>query len=152
MKVIGKTTIHPLLFYSGKVCGYITWILLVFDLLNIPLFAGLENRYFKIMSLGFLCIGLIFTAVSLVNLGKSTRLGLPSEATALKTGGIYHLSRNPMYLGFNLFTLASILYNLNVIITAMGLYSIVIYHFIILGEEAFLEKRFENDYINIEEL
>ena len=101
----------------------------------------------RIVSLVFLSIGLMFTALSLVNLGRSTRLGLPSEDTVLKTEGIYRFSRNPMYLGFNLITLASIVYGINVITAVMGLYSIIIYHFIILGEEGFLVKRFGNDYI-----
>jgi protein-S-isoprenylcysteine O-methyltransferase Ste14 len=147
MKIIGKTTINPLLFYSGKICGYITWILLALNLSGVSLIGGLQDGNLKIASLVFLCIGLIFTALSLVNLGRSTRLGLPSEDTDLKTEGIYRLSRNPMYLGFNLFTLASIAYSINIITAVMGLYSIIVYHFIILGEEAFLEKRFGNDYM-----
>ena len=147
MRIIGKTTINPLLFYSGKICGYISWVLLALNLSGVSLIGGLQDGNFKIVSLVFLSIGLMFTALSLINLGRSTRLGLPSEDTVLKTEGIYRLSRNPMYLGFNLITLASIVYSINVVTAMMGLYSIIIYHLIILGEESFLEKRFGNDYI-----
>ena len=59
MNLIGKTTINPVLFYTGKISGYFSWIIFL----------------------------------------------LP------------------------------------------GLYSIIIYHFIILGEEKFLESRFGKDYI-----
>ncbi len=52
-----------------------------------------------------------------------------------------------MYLGFDLFTLASIVFTANIIIAIIGIYSIIIYHYIIIGEEHFLEKRFGNEYM-----
>jgi protein-S-isoprenylcysteine O-methyltransferase Ste14 len=54
---------------------------------------------------------------------------------------------NPMYVGFNLFTISSILLNANILVLLLSLYSIMVYHFIIKGEEAFLEKRFGDEYI-----
>lgn len=151
MKIIGKATINPALFFSGKICGYITWFLLGLSLLNISLFRGLRYESTRVASLVFLYIGLLFVVLSLINLGKSTRLGLPSEDTLLKTNGIYRYSRNPMYLGFNLITLASIFYNTHMIIVILGLYSIIIYHAIILSEEKFLEKRFGKKYLEYKE-
>lgn len=53
-----------------------------------------------------------------------------------------------MYLGFNLLTISAMIYMLNLIIILFGVYSIVIYHFIIIGEEGFLEKRFGATYSN----
>jgi len=52
-----------------------------------------------------------------------------------------------MYFGFDCFTLAAILYTLNIMVIIPGVYSMVIYHFIILGEEKFLENRFGNEYV-----
>ncbi len=52
-----------------------------------------------------------------------------------------------MYVGLNCFTLAAMLFTLNAIVMALGLYSIVIHHFIILGEEKFLENRFGKAYM-----
>jgi protein-S-isoprenylcysteine O-methyltransferase Ste14 len=81
-------------------------------------------------------------------LGKSTRLGLPSDDTQLKTNGLYKYSRNPMYVGFNLITIASIIYTLHWIIIILGVYSLIIYHLIIKGEEKFMMKRFGEEYKN----
>jgi protein-S-isoprenylcysteine O-methyltransferase Ste14 len=146
-KLIGKATISPVLFYSGKICGYILWILLALDILGISTLTGLESTVLRIIEYVLLLPGLAITALSLVNLGKSTTLGLPQKVTAFKTHGIYRFSRNPMYIGFNLITLAAVLHIGNPISSIMGVYSIVIYHVIILGEEAFLEKRFGAEYL-----
>jgi protein-S-isoprenylcysteine O-methyltransferase Ste14 len=53
-----------------------------------------------------------------------------------------------MYLGFNLLTISSIIYMLNPIVSLFGIYSIIIYHFIIIGEERFLETRFGTAYLD----
>ena len=52
-----------------------------------------------------------------------------------------------MYLGFDLLTLASIIFHINIVIALMGIYSLLIYHTIILGEEKYLERTFGEEYI-----
>lgn len=51
-----------------------------------------------------------------------------------------------MYLGFNLMTISSVFYLNSYIILVLGVYSVVVYHFIILGEEKFLKKRFGKEF------
>ena len=89
----------------------------------------------------------MFTIISLINLGKSTRLGTPQESTEFKTNGLYKISRNPMYVGFNMLSLSAILFTHNFIVIFLGVYSIYVYHLIILGEEKFLESRFSEQYL-----
>ena len=91
-------------------------------------------------------LGLILVAVSLINLGSATRLGLPEEGTRFKTNGLYSISRNPMYLGFNLLTVSAILLIANFVVSTLGIYSIFTYHLIIQAEESFLEARFGEEY------
>ena len=146
MDLIGKTTINPVLFYTGKISGYLTWIILFLSLLGIPAVKTCSSAFFKYIAYGLASAGLFLTIVSLFNLGRSTSLGLPQEDTVLKTGGLYRISRNPMYLGFDLLTLASIIYTMNIGIISLGLYSLIVYHFIILGEEKYLGQRFGSAY------
>ena len=146
MELIGKTSIHPVVFYSGKISGYITWIILILQLFNINLIEKKLFFYNDYIAAFFLFAGLVFTVFSLVNLGKSTRLGLPTEDTTLKTSGIYKLSRNPMYVGFNFITIASVVYTINWFVTILAIYSFITYHLIIKGEETFMEKRFGSRY------
>jgi protein-S-isoprenylcysteine O-methyltransferase Ste14 len=148
MDLIGKTTINPILFYSGKIAGYFTWIIYSLSVLRINLMIRYDFSYNAYIALFTVTVGLFFVVISLINLGRSTRLGLPSESTVLKTNGLYKISRNPMYFGFNLLTVSAMIYMFNLIIFVLGIYSIVIYHFIIIGEEGFLDKRFGFDYSN----
>ncbi len=147
MNLIGKTSTNPFIFYSGKIVGYITWIIFVLSILNVIDISMHSIDILKFISYITCSCGIIFTILSLINLGKSTRLGLPAEDTVLKINGIYKISRNPMYVGFNLFTISSMLYTLSPLIIIGGIYSIFVYHLIIKGEEAFLENRFGEAYI-----
>ena len=145
MEVVGKTTINPLIFYTGKAAGFLTW--LVWWRATWIIVSNTQTQYNHQIArvIGF--IGLIFIIISLINLGKSVRVGLPSEKTIFKTQGIYKISRNPMYVGLHLVTLSSMIFSLNWIIIVMGIYSIVVYHFIIKGEENFLKKRFGEAFV-----
>jgi protein-S-isoprenylcysteine O-methyltransferase Ste14 len=147
MEVLGKPTLNPVLFYSGKIAGYIVWTILLLSLTDITILSKKVIWHSDIIAWILLITGLLFSILSLFSLGKSTRFGLPTEKTVLKTKGLYKISRNPIYFGFNLITLSSIIYFINPIILVPGIYSIVVYHLIIIGEEKFLEKAFGEAYL-----
>jgi protein-S-isoprenylcysteine O-methyltransferase Ste14 len=146
MEVVGKTTIHPILFYTGKAAGFLTW--LAWWRSTWVIVSNTQMLYNHQIARIFLAAGLIFIFVSLLNLGKSVRVGLPSEQTTFKTHGIYKISRNPMYVGLHLVTLSSMIFSLNWIVIVLGFYSFIIYHFIIKGEEEFLKTRFGQVYLD----
>ena len=148
MELIGKPTINPVLFYSGKVAGYITWVVLLLLYTGVDLFNFTVSTYRTYISYFLVIISLFFIILSIIMLGKSVRLGLPEADTVLKTTALYKISRNPMYVGFNLLTIASIIFSFNIAIFFLGVYSIVVYHLIILGEERFLGKRFGEEFFN----
>jgi protein-S-isoprenylcysteine O-methyltransferase Ste14 len=147
MEVLGKPTLNPVLFYSGKIAGYIVWTILLLSLTDITVLSKKVIWHSDIIAWVLLITGLLFSIISLFSLGRSTRFGLPTEKTVLKTRGLYKISRNPIYFGFNLITLSSIIYFINPIILVPGIYSIVVYHLIIIGEEKFLEKAFREAYL-----
>jgi protein-S-isoprenylcysteine O-methyltransferase Ste14 len=91
-------------------------------------------------------LGLLFVVAGLFWLGSSTRVGLPKEKTELKTGGIYRLTRNPIYVGLHLMVIGAMLYLYHPLIFVFGLYSITVYHYIIISEERFLIERFGQRY------
>jgi protein-S-isoprenylcysteine O-methyltransferase Ste14 len=146
MELIGKPPINPLLFYTGKISGYITWIVFIYALVEDSFCSGISFNYNEILAISLFALGLLFSVISILNIGSSIRLGLPNEDTVLKSKGIYRISRNPMYVGFGLFTISSMIYTMNYTIIALGLFSLVVYHLIIKSEEKFLLNRFGDDY------
>jgi protein-S-isoprenylcysteine O-methyltransferase Ste14 len=142
-EVIGRTTIHPFLFYTGKIAGYLTWI---FGLYHSIFIRTNGPMLFDIIAGVFFAFGASFTIISMLNLGASVRLGLPTGNTTFKKSGLYSFSRNPMYVGFDLLTLSGILLLRSWQFVLLGLFSILVYHLIIIGEERFLEERFEQEY------
>jgi len=147
MNIIGKTTIHPFFFYSGKVFGYIIWMNSLILLFGIDIVGKQPNSTLLFLSYLLFVIALIIIILSLINLGRNTTLGLPLQNTKFVTAGLYRFSRNPTYLGFGLLTVASIIFAGSLIVLIAGISSLAIYHFIILGEEKFLEKKFGAEYI-----
>jgi protein-S-isoprenylcysteine O-methyltransferase Ste14 len=146
MNLIGKPTINPVLFFSGKLIGYLIWLIFGLALFQIKYINISNNEVTRYISYFLLFSGLLISIMSMINLGNSTRLGLPEEKTVFKKSGLYQLSRNPMYIGFNLITLASVIYSGNLIVVSFGIYSISIYHAIILGEEKYLINQYGDDY------
>ena len=147
MDFFGKPAIHPLFFYSGKIAGYIVWA--IYILIHAGVYVFEMEVFYNVALISHLLAGIASVIIffSLLHLGRSTRFGLSSDNTAFKTKGLYRFSRNPMYLAFYLFTIACILYLPNLLMIILGMYSIVIYHLIILKEEKYLEARFGEEYI-----
>jgi len=144
-KILGMPTINPFLFSTGKVAGYILWIWYLFELFTNQ-YAAQNNLQFTIHVV-LILLGLLITVISIINLGKSTRLGLPREETELKTHGLFSYSRNPIYVAFLMLSLATVISTLSIVALLLFIYSTVVYHLIILGEERFLEGRFGPAYI-----
>jgi protein-S-isoprenylcysteine O-methyltransferase Ste14 len=148
MEVSGKPAVHPALFISGKAAGYFAWGVLFLSLTGLSGLNPDTENYSFIVSQAMLYTGIALILASSFTLGRSIRIGLPTEETVLRTGGIYGFSRNPMYLGVHLVTLAAMMIHLKWWVALPGIFSIAVYHLIVLGEEKFLEGRFGKDYLD----
>lgn len=146
MDIIGRTTIHPLPFYTGKGAGYAVWAVLLLEYAGVSVTGRSDSAGLHLLSYTLTAAGLALIAGSLLTIGAAARLGLPSDRTELKTAGLYRFSRNPIYAGFHLLTVSAMMYTSNAVVVLLGAYSITVYHFIILGEERFLAERFGDDY------
>lgn len=88
-------------------------------------------------------IAMIFLSLSLLQMGRFTKMGLPkNDKIKLQTKGVYSISRNPMYFGLFILAFAALLYAPNPFILICTIIGISIHHMIIQSEERFLETEF----------
>ncbi len=86
----------------------------------------------------------------MMTMKDSWRAGVPeSGKTALVTRGIYQISRNPAFLGFDLVYIGILLMFFNWVLFAVSVFAIVMLHLQIVNvEEDFLTKAFGNAYLD----
>lgn len=95
--------------------------------------------------LGFL--GVIIFAIAVYTMRDSWRAGIPEkDKTELVTTGIFRISRNPAFLGFDLVYIAILLMFFNWVLFAFSLWTIVMLDLQIREEEDFLVSTFETEY------
>ena len=99
-----------------------------------------------VAGLGFDLFGLLAFRASRTSINPLK----PERASTLVTGGVYRLSRNPMYVGMALLLLAwaAALVVLAGLWPGRGCYVLYITQFQIRPEERVLQARFGQDYLN----
>ncbi|MDP4282686.1 MAG: isoprenylcysteine carboxylmethyltransferase family protein [Bacteroidota bacterium] len=142
----GKPPIDLFFYYSGKVAMFITWGFMITKAID-PLFGDIKTPLaLNWAAASLTCLGTVITLTAIFTMGKSIRVGLPKEETHLCSRGIFRFSRNPLYVGVFLITIASGMYFPETGNIGLALYAIGVHHAIILNEEKFLEKQFGEDY------
>ena len=95
--------------------------------------------------IGFLGDGIFLAAV--VCMKDSWRAGIPDQdKTEIITNGIYRVSRNPAFLGFDLMYAGIFLMYGNPLTGAFTLFAIIMLHLQILQEEIYLNEVFGETY------
>ncbi len=134
------------LFVLAKACMVLGWLTIVVQSYVLDLrwvTPGLTIPWLAIAVEG---LGITVIALAFRDLGEANQMGLTQGPMRLRSTGIYRFSRNPMYLGFHLLTVASALYTLNPLVLAMGFVSMVVHHVIVLAEERHLTQRLGTEY------
>ncbi len=153
--VMGKPTINPLLFYTGKFMLFtiwgIFWLITIFpEYRDIIPFLIQKNtpEIQKIIASLLLIPANLYIISAYYTMGKITYLGLPTEKHKLRTTGIYRICRNPMYTSFFFLNAATLLYLPSILLLVIMIYGMIVHHFIILSEEKYLEKEFGDRYLD----
>lgn len=111
-------------------------------------FAPLPD-FVRIMGLLIAAAGVAVFVLSVVTMKDSWRAGVPEEGeTGLVTGGIYRISRNPAFLGFDLVYAGILLAFFHWGLLAVSAAAAVMLHLqICLVEEPFLVRAFGAEYM-----
>lgn len=136
----GVAPIKRSLFLLSKLAMLIPWATMFLQALGVNLSPVRVPPVLKGISLGLWAAGFGLSLAGRIGLGSSFRVGCPEEETTLRTDGIFHTSRNPIYLGLDVTFLAAALFTLNPAVLAVGAGIAAVHHRIILAEEECLRK------------
>ncbi|MFH1071639.1 MAG: isoprenylcysteine carboxylmethyltransferase family protein [Candidatus Glassbacteria bacterium] len=142
----GEPPIDRRLFLSSKYAIVLLWLGMVLRSWGIDLSFFSVPETLARVSLGLWACGFALLFSGRFRLGASFRIGSPKESTSLKANGLYRFSRNPMYIGVYATLTASVLYTLNPLLFAVGIFVAAVHHRIVLAEERHLRKVFGEAY------
>ena len=101
----------------------------------------------QIVGIIFIVIGILFFVIAMLTMQNNWRAGFVSnQNTNLVTNGIYRISRNPAFVGFDLLYLGCVAVFPNIMNISVALFAIFLFHFQILGEEKHCTITFGNEY------
>lgn len=93
-------------------------------------------------------LGALSFICSVFTMRDSWRAGVPSDKTELVTDGIYQISRNPAFLGFDLVYIGIAMVFFNPILLAVSAFAVLMFHLQIVNvEEDFLIAAFGGQYL-----
>jgi len=143
---LGKFPIRPPVFVAGKLAMGISWGFLFVQAAGVQLAPFPVPAVLEYISAVLFLLGIAFVIPAFWYLRSDSRFGISDNAGALRTTGIYRFSRNPMYLGFYLVTLASLVSVPHLMNIGCGLVGAYVHHRIVLAEERFLLKKYGPAY------
>ena len=91
--------------------------------------------------------GLVIFLLALIAFGKSWRIGIDENNSGeLITTGIFHFSRNPIFLFMDLYFTGTMLIYPNIVLTVITVCTVAGIHLQIIREEKFLQSEFGEQY------
>ena len=126
-----------------------TYLLPAIEVASIVFYTGSVNDVLRIIGLIILALGVVAFIVSVLQMKDNWRAGVQrEEKTELVTTGIYCVSRNPAFLGFDLMYIGIVITFFNWYLCVATCIVMVLFHLQIVNvEEDFLIEAFGDEYI-----
>lgn len=143
----GKTGFVKMIELTMKVA---TLLVPIVEVVSISL--NISNLPLTVRYVGIViaALGDIFFVISVWTMKDSWRAGVsPTDKTELVTTGIYQISRNPAFLGFDLVYIGVCLMFFNWVLLLVSVFAMLMFHLQIVNvEEDFLLDSFGEEYIS----
>lgn len=119
----------------------------VYELVSILWGINKASENMRIAGLIIATVGVMIFGLSVYTMRDSWRAGIPeSDRTKMVSEGIYSISRNPAFSGFDLTYIGILLMFFNIPLLVFTCFAIFTLHLQILQEEKYLEKVFGIEY------
>ena len=137
-----------------NIMGWATFAVIPIEIISIIMYPKmtliLALKSFPVLQwtgLAIAAIGVAFFIVAMLTMAGSWRAGIPdSDKTAFVHMGIYRISRNPAFVGFDLMYIGLLMAFPNIIHLLFAVFPVVMLHLQIRQEEDFLRKTFGTEY------
>jgi protein-S-isoprenylcysteine O-methyltransferase Ste14 len=107
----------------------------------------IDSQVSRIIGAVLVFVGLLFFLGAFVSFGDSWRVGFDIKTPGkLVTSGIFAFSRNPIYVFLDLWFIGIFLMNGRLIFLVFAILTLIVIHWQILQEEAFLSKLYNEPY------
>ncbi|MBQ8622157.1 MAG: isoprenylcysteine carboxylmethyltransferase family protein [Oscillospiraceae bacterium] len=139
-------------FVKGVECTMMvaTILVVVVELVSIILGTTLLPPWARWLGVGIGTVGVAVFITAVITMQDSWRAGVSkTDKTALITNGIFAVSRNPAFLGFDLLYIGILLMFFNWVLLAASAFAALMFHLQIVNvEEEFLLEAFGDEYLN----
>ena len=127
----------------------ITYLLPVIQIISIVFYSGTAHIVLQFTGVVITMFGVLAFIVSVTQMKENWRAGVQKEEkTNLVTTGIYSISRNPAFLGFDLMYIGILFSFFNWILCFATGFAVVFFHLQVVNvEEDFLIEAFGNEYL-----
>lgn len=126
-----------------------TYLLPVIQIVSVVFYFGTSHIVLRITGVIVMAFGVIVFIISVVQMKDNWRAGVQREdKTNLVTTGIYSISRNPAFLGFDLMYIGFLFAFFNWFLCFATIIVLVLFHLQIVNvEEDFLMETFGDEYL-----
>lgn len=145
--VHGTPPIHRSVFLAGKAAMGLLWGMALWRAAVVVMNTEPPALLWRLVAgCGLFCVGCLLALVAFGAIGRELRFGLPTGRCQLKTGGIYRLSRHPIYSGFFLMSIGAALYLRTAFAGSCLILAVGVHHQVARAEERFLLQTFGADW------
>lgn len=139
---------HGIPLYIEVAMGIATVCVVIVEIISLVLDWSVSPMWLRTIGLIVSALGVALFLAAMLTMQDSWRAGVSTDKTALVTNGVFQISRNPAFLGFDLMYLGVLMVFLNWVLLLFSAFAILMLHLqIVNNEEEAMQLAFGKEYL-----